>query len=461
MTSGRQPTSTLAAFAGPCLPLAALGLPIVVYLPEYYSNALGLPLAAVGAAFMGVRILDILFDPIMGGVMDRTRTRWGRFRPWLALSAPLLMLATYMLFMARPGVGVGYLWLWLVVVYAGLSIGVLAHTAWGAVLSADYNQRSRIYTWWQGGNVVGMIFVLMLPPILAAVAGSGHAAGVQSMGWFIIALLPLTIGAALARVPEPAAPTQVHRSGLREYVGLLKRPTVQRILVADLLLGLAPGITGALFFFYLERVKDFSKGEAGILLLIYFVSALVCAPVWTMLAKRISKHRALSVAGVVYAVVQAAIVILPPGVFWLAVPGMILAGLPFSAGPFLLRSMLADAGDEERLANGADRTGLLYAILAGTAKLGYALAVGITFPLLQLLGFNPQGGGDPQAGLLGLQLLFVVAPAVLGLLAAWVCFGYPLDARRHAEIRDQLALRDGIPPPTADLEPDVVHVPAQ
>lgn len=461
MSLGRQPASTLAAFAGPTLPLAALGLPIVVYLPEYYANSLGLPLAAVGAAFMGVRLLDILFDPIMGGIMDRTRSRWGRFRPWLAAGAPLLILATWMLFMAERGVGVGYLWFWLIVIYAGMSICVLAHTAWAAVLSSDYNQRSRIYSWWQAGNVVGMILVLVLPPLLESVAGGDHATGIQAMGWFIIILLPLTIGASLARVPEPVAPVERHRAGLREYVGLLKRPTVQRVLVADLLLGLAPGITGALFFFYFERVKDFDKAEAGILLLIYFLSALVCAPVWTALARRMGKHRALTVAGVVYAVVQMAIVILPPGAFWLAVPGLILAGLPFSAGPFLLRSMLADISDEERLATGADRTGLLYAVLAGTAKLGYALAVGITFVSLDLLGFNAQGAGDPQSGLLGLQLLFAIAPAVMGLLAAWVCFGYPLDARRHAEIREQLAVRDGGPPPTADLEPDAVHVPAQ
>lgn len=461
MSTARRSSAILAAFAGPCLPLAALGLPLVVYLPEYYSNALGLPLAAVGAAFMGVRLLDIMFDPVMGGIMDRTRSRWGRFRPWLAIGAPLLMLASYMLFMAERGVGPGYLWFWLIVVYAGLSICVLAHTAWAAVLSADYNQRSRIYTWWQAGNVVGMILVLVLPPILEAQAGGDHAAGIRSMGWFIIILLPLTIGATLLRVPEPTAPVERHRAGLREYVGLLKRPTVQRLLISDLLLGLAPGITGALFFFYFERVKDFDKVEAGILLLIYFVSALVCAPIWTALSRRIGKHKALSVAGIVYAVVQFAIVIMPAGNFWLAVPGLILAGLPYSAGPFLLRSMMADVGDEERLATGADRTGLLYAVLAGTAKIGYALAVGITFVALDVLGFNAQGGGDPQAGMLGLQALFVVAPAVLGLIAAWVTFGYPLDAARHAEIREQLAVRDGGPPPTTDLEPDAVHVPAQ
>ena len=68
----RRSNWTLAALAAPCLPLAGLGLPLVVYLPEYYANELGLSLGAVGMAFMLVRLLDMAFDPYIGGVMDRT-----------------------------------------------------------------------------------------------------------------------------------------------------------------------------------------------------------------------------------------------------------------------------------------------------------------------------------------------------------------------------------------------------
>src|SRR5882762_3043746 len=100
----RRSNWTLAAYAAPCLPLAGLGLPLVVYLPEFYASELGLSLAQVGFAFMMVRFLDVAFEPFFGGVMDRTRTRFGRFRPWFAISAPLLMAATGMLFMAKPGV---------------------------------------------------------------------------------------------------------------------------------------------------------------------------------------------------------------------------------------------------------------------------------------------------------------------------------------------------------------------
>ena len=85
----RRSNWTLAALAAPCLPLAGLGLPLVVYLPEYYANELGLSLGAVGMAFMLVRLLDMAFDPYIGGVMDSTRSRFGRFKLWFAISAPL------------------------------------------------------------------------------------------------------------------------------------------------------------------------------------------------------------------------------------------------------------------------------------------------------------------------------------------------------------------------------------
>src|SRR3546814_10328289 len=64
-------------------------------------------------------LLDIAFDPLIGGVMDRTRTRIGRYRPWLLAGAPMVMLAMGMLFMASPGVGPWHLAIWLVLAYAG------------------------------------------------------------------------------------------------------------------------------------------------------------------------------------------------------------------------------------------------------------------------------------------------------------------------------------------------------
>lgn len=449
----------LAAFAGPCIPLSALGLPLVVYLPEFYVSTVGLSLSAVGAAFLLVRLIDIAFDPFVGGMMDRTRTRLGRFRPWMLAGAPIVAVGAFALFMGKPGNSALYLWGWLLVTYAGYSMAVLSHTAWGGVLSSDYQQRSRVYGWWQGGNVVGMILVLCLPPFMAKLTNGDHVAGVRAMGWFIVAMLPITVFLAVRTVGEPAAPVARHDAGIKQYLALLTRPSVRRLLLADLLMGVAPGIAGALFIFFFERIKHFDKAQSGILLLVYFLAALAGAPLWPYLAKRLGKHRAMALGGVFYAIVQFAAVLTPPGNSGVGMIILILAGIPYTAAPMLVRSMMADIGDEERLESGVDRTGLLYAIVTGTLKLGYALAIGV-FPVLAWFGFDPKvptPGGD-----LALITLYAVVPAVMGVLVAAIMLRYPLDASRLAEIQRQLAARDAAGTPTtpvAEPDPDVSFSP--
>lgn len=457
----RRSSWALAAFASPCIPIAAMGLPLVVYLPEFYVNSLGLSLSAVGAAFLVVKLVDIIFDPILGGLMDRTRTRLGRFRPWLIAGTPIIVVGAYALFMAKPGVGPIYLWFWLVVVYAGYSMVVLSQTAWGAVLSRDYQQRSRVYGWWQAGNVLGMILVLCLPPVITGVFKGDHLASIQAMGWFIVILAPLATLLATTTVGEPKAPEAVHKAGLKQYMVLLKRPSVRLLLAADILMGLAPGIAGSLFLFFFERIKHFDKTQSGLLLLVYFLAALAGSPIWPVLAKRLGKHRAMSIAAVIYAIVQVAAVMTPAGNSLAGMAVLILAGLPYSAAPSLVRSMMADIGDEERLESGVDRTGLLYAIVAGAMKLGYALAVGV-FILLQMMGFDPKA--PTASGDAALIALYAFLPASLGLLVSVIMLRYPLDASRLAEIQRQLAARDaaaGSSTPAAEPNPNALVAPAE
>ncbi len=106
------------------------------------------------------------------------------------------------------------------------------------------------------------------------------------------------------------------------------------------------------------------------------------------------------------------------------------AGASYSAAPLLLRAMMADAADELRLDTGQDRTGLLYAMLTSTTKIGTALA-GLSFVALAWAGFHRAGPNGPAA-LACLQALFIGVPCVLSLAAAAVIARHPLDTRRHA-----------------------------
>lgn len=434
---------TLAAFAGPCLPYAALGLPLAVTLPYFYSTYVGLSLEVTGATLLAVKTIDLFFDPVIGWGMDRTRNRWGPYRTWITLGTPILVAAAWLIFMVKPGASAAYFFGALLLLYAGFSICTLAQLAWAAVLSSDYDQRSRIYGWWQGGNILGVLIALMIPAFVMQTFHASFAEGVRAMGWFVLVALPVTLLVNLAAVPEPRPKAVAPTGGLGAYVELFRRRAVRQLLACDLLLGLAPGVTGALLFFYFKAVKGFTESQCQLFMICYFVAGLIGSPFWGWLATRVGKHRALQAASAVYAALYAGVGLLPAGNFPLAAAGLFAAGLPYAAGLLLCRAMMADIGDEVRLETGVDRMGLLFSFLSLSTKLGYALS-GACLLLLGWAGFQKETGAhNTSEALWVLEGLFLGVPFVLMLLAAWVLNGYPLGPKRHAEIRAALAARDG------------------
>ncbi|WP_448578610.1 MFS transporter [Thermaurantiacus sp.] len=437
----------LLAWCGPCLPLAALGLPLVVYLPPYYAGTLGLPLGVVGFLFALVRIIDIPLDPLFGAGMDQTRSRFGQFRPWLFAGALVLMGGVFLLFMERPGVSPEKAFLNLFVLFLGYSMTFLAQTSWGSRLSPDYAERARIFGWWTAFNVLGTILVLLIPPLVGGLdAKGGQGAGVQAMGWFIILMLPLTMAATVLLVPEGKAAAPPHGISLSAARDLLLERRMLKLLALDLMLAAIPAVAGALFLFMFTQVKGFTAQQTSVLLLFYFVAGLAAAPLWIRAAARFGKHKAVAAAAAGVALAQLGVLAIPEGNMVLGAIGMGVAGLPFAAPGFLLRSMLADLNDALLLdrrragADARDTTGLSFALLTATAKLGYAAPVGLLYPLLGLFGFDPSPTASNEGlAITGLILVFVVPPLIFGAISLWLAWTWPIDARAHAAIRAELA----------------------
>ena len=438
----RRSNVVLAAFSAPCLPFAAVGLPLAVSLPAFYSQYVGLDLALVGSAFLFVRMIDIFFDPAIGWAMDRTRSRWGPYRLWQTIGTPILMLAVAFIFYVQPGAGFAYLFAWLLVLYLGFSITTLAQLAWGAVLAPEYDERSRLYGWWQAANIVGVLIALFIPTIVLGAGLGTYEDGVRAMGLFILIGLPVTLGLALWLAPEPRKARQTPHGTLSAWVALSKRPVVRKVLACDFLLGVAPGITGALLFFYFESIKGFDRGQSQIFMVLYFVAGLIAAPFWSWLATRVGKDRALQIASIAFAVLYALVGFLPAGNFAVTAAGLFVAGLPYAAGLLLTRAMMADVADEVRLDTGEDRTGLLFSFLSLTTKLGYAVSVGVLI-VLGSVGFDQTpGAANTPAALTTLTVLFLAVPTVLLVLSALALNRYPLTAERHEQVRAGLAAKD-------------------
>ncbi len=430
---------TLAAFAAPCLPLTGVGLPLVVYLPPYYAGTLGLDLAMVGILFSVVRWIDLPIDIAFGHWIDRTETRFGRFKPWLFGGGLGMMLGLAMVFFAAPGISPGLALAGLLTLYVGFSAAQVSHTSWGQALSTDYHERSRIFGWWQAANMLALISLLAVPPLANALAPRfgwmpSASLGVHAMGWVLLLLVVPTFAAIMLGVRETKSVHQ-HPHGWADIVMALKRPLLRRLLLIDLFASLPPGFGGALLIFFFEAARGFSVAEARLLLLFYFAAGLIGAPLWGWVARRTSKHMAVAWAIGSYAVLHAALVLAPSQNFWPAAAGMLLAGLPAVAPAFLVRAMLADVTDAETLATGRNNAGLYYAVLVGVQKLGYAIPVGLAYMVLDMVGFDARlGAGNTASAIDGLVLLFLVPPIATALTAAWLARGWTIGQDEQARI---------------------------
>src|ERR1700684_3120478 len=121
VADSKVPLPTIWAFGTMAMPVAGMGLLYGVYLPRHYVG-LGIGFVAVAFAITVVRFVDVFFDPLVALVMDRTRTPIGRYRPWLVLGTPIVMLGIYMAMMPHGPVNQLYLIVWLIVSFAGLSM---------------------------------------------------------------------------------------------------------------------------------------------------------------------------------------------------------------------------------------------------------------------------------------------------------------------------------------------------
>lgn len=442
-SGSRLPLPAAMAFAATSLPLTALNTAIAIYLPRHFASHIGISLAAVGSAFAIVRLIDIGVDFTLGLVMDRTRTRWGRYRVWLAAGAPLLMLAVYMLFVASAAADEARLIVWLLVLYLGTSVLGLSHSAWAATLVTNYNERSRMFGIIAAFGVIGSLLVFLIPVLLHGI-GVADAKAVPAMGWFLMLATPLAVATVVLATPERIRPnTGGHDFRLGDYWALIAQPAMRRIILADFCLALGPGWLSASVLFFLTDARGFTLTQANILLAISISAGFLGAPLVGRLAMRVSKHRALVAAAFGYVVTLCLTLILPKGALAFAAPNMFAMGF-FAAGfTVLLRAMTADVSDELRLTQGRERAGLLYAITTLTAKIAGALSIFLTFTVLEQVGYKAGAHtGNPDEAIRGLEMASIAGPVVFVLVGAACLAGYKLGPARHAEIRRLLQVRD-------------------
>lgn len=448
MTSRPVARWPLFTYTLPAAATAAVMPPITAILPSLYAKHAAVGLTAIGTVFLLMRILDAVSDPLIGYLSDQTRTRWGSRKPWIIGGALIEAVSVYFLFRIPLDAGVMYFGAWSALYYLGATLVQIPHMAWGRELTADYQERARVFGWRGMAITIGGVLYTLVPLAMfyvGVVKTTEFAPEVfHFMGSAALVVFPLIV--TIAAWVTPVGDNVVVTPGTRVrtmYAHIFNNPLLLRVLGAYLISGAGSGIYAALIFPFLD-------GQLGVadriphLLLAVMLAQLIAVPFWVRMVAVLGKHRCWSWGWIANAVVMLPLIFAGPLAEARPFALVLLMLYAFTGGVSLVApfALLADVADHEMLRHRVDRTGTYFAGVLFVTKATAAMG-GMAFIFLgAVFGYQiSEGVGNTEFANRGMLLTFVLGPAIFQLLAVPLIWNFPIDQRRHDIIRRRLAQR--------------------
>jgi Na+/melibiose symporter-like transporter len=417
----------------PGLVTAIPTIPVYTLLPAFYAEQVGLGLAVTGLVLFAARGLDVVTDPLIGRLADRHD---GRHIPRLLLIGALIAAPALVLLLSPPA-GAGPLWLLLcaTTLYLGWTLVQVPYITWGARLTTDYHERTRVTAAREGGVLLGILLSGSLPAVLGLFY-LPEGTRLSLLGWIAVVLGIPVFFLLLRRVPRPVE-GPARRA---DWSGITRNLLFLRLLGAWFVNGLANGIPAVLFPLYCAHVLAVDEHTRNLLLALYFCCAVLGIPLWPLLSRRLSKHRAWVLAMSITCPAFLVATFLGPGQEAVFALICVITGIGLGADLALPPAIQADVADWDRWRYRRHRTGGLFALWSMASKLSLALAAGVVLPLLAGFGLD-QSEPAPRA-ITALAVIYALVPCVLKLGAVAMVYGLPLTPDRHALIAARLQRRD-------------------
>lgn len=417
---------------------------ISAFLLIFYTDVMGLAAAAVGTMILVTKIIDAATDPLMGVIADRTRTRFGRFRPYLLWGA-LPMAFAGVLTWTVPDLGEGGRLLW---AYVTFSLMMLAYTvlstpysALSGVMTADSQQRTTLISFRFIAAFAGTTLVNAFTLDLVQWFGGGD----EALGWQLTLGLYGAVAAVLfatvfATTRERIAPPPQQDSDVRQDLRdlLNNRPWLVLFALALVIMVTIVMRSGATVYYLKYYVVR--PDLTGAFLGAYSVALAVGAAMTPLMTRVFDKKRLMVVLMSIVGILSCAMFFVPRDMIWLMFVVNTLIGLALGPKSPLAFSMYADCADYTELKTGRRATALTFSAATFSQKLGGALASAVIAWVLAGMGYVANQA-QSDASQTGIVLLLTVIPGMVAFAAALVMRAYPLDDAALAGMQDTLAQR--------------------
>lgn len=417
---------------------------MVMFQLVFYTDTFGISAISAGTILIVVRVFDAIFDPIMGIVADRTKTRWGKFRPWIVWTAIPFGVMGFLTFVT-PDLSIGgkliYAYTTYILLMMVYSMNNLPYSALSGVMTGDLGERTSLSSYRFVFAMIAQLIIQGFALPMVNYFGQGNSAkGYQFTMGIFSALAIVLFFITFSTTKERIQPAPNQKASVKEhYRDLSKNGPWLVMFILTVILFITLSMRGSVVLYYFK----YYVGDESFFSL-FNVLGTVATIVGIFFSKNMSMRygkRNVFIGGLAGTTLFTALfVFLPPTAMQLMFATEILRQFAYGFTIPLLWAMMADVADYSEWKNNRRATGIVFSAIVFGLKAGLGFGGAITGYMLSLYGYVPNEVQSPEA-LAGIKMTMSIFPAITFGICAVCLFFYKINKKLEIQITEELAER--------------------